>query len=137
MTATMVVSTPTGHVHVQGTQLGRASSKRGQHTHEPDEAPVPYKRCSACRWTEITVFRAEEGYVLVLEGMSSVTGEVPYGRVREVELAGDVVDNLYRVDRRENRDARPFLPLVARRALLDSARNDSDLAAALRLRGLL
>lgn len=62
--------------------------------------------------------------MVVAEGMSDLSGEVPYGRVTEAEDPETLVRDLFRVDRRGGRDPKPFLPRVALRALTESARQD-------------
>jgi len=122
------VPTPVGNVYVQGVALGSGSSRALSHSHDPSSPPAPYQRCSACRWTQITIVRGERsGYVVVSEGLSNVPGEVPYGRVTEAEDSDTLVRDLFRVDQREGRDPKPFLPKVALRALTVSAEKDSNI----------
>lgn len=64
---------------------------------------------------------------MVSEGMSNVSGEVPYGRVTESDSPETLVRDLYRVDQRGGRDPKPFLPRVALRALTESAQRDSSI----------
>lgn len=124
-----VVPTPVGDVYVEGIALGSGSSRAAVHSHDPAKPPDPYQRCSACRWTQITIVRSRDqsGYVVVSEGMSNVAGEVPYGRVTEAEDSESLIRGLFRVDQRGGRDPKPFLPRVALRALTASAERDSEI----------
>lgn len=124
-------------VEIRGTQLGTASSRADEHSHRETERLAPYQRCSACRWTEITVFRQDDGYSLVCQGMSSVPGEVPYAKINRADSAEEAVQRLYRVNRRGENPPEPFLPIVARKALRQAARLDDGIARSMRLRGYL
>lgn len=131
------VCTKVGQQEVRGRELGRASSRSAHHSHPPGQDPEPYQRCSACRWTEITLVKTERGYTVVSEGLTEVEGEVPYGRIYTAETGEEAVRGLYRADRRVEGSTETFLPTVARKALTFAARRDPDIEQALRLRGFI
>lgn len=133
-----VVTTSKGEeLEVRGHPLGRASSWTRGHSHGPNQISPRYQRCSACRWTEITVVRREDGrYTLISEGLTSIEGEIPYARVSVAENADEAVRRLHRLDRRGVvNPPQPFLPKVARKALLEAARADDEIAECMRGRG--
>lgn len=129
---TRCVPTPVGQVYVTGVVLGTASSRTRAHSHDPASPPKPYQRCSACRWTQISIMRSTDRYTVVSEGMSAVPQEVPYGRVVESTDPEELIQGLYRVDSRDGRESRPFLPQVARLALAAAAEQDGLIARAIR-----
>lgn len=132
------VCTKTGEQEIRGRELGRSSSRTKFHSHNPQLPPEPYKRCSACRWTEITVVRPPDGgYVLVSEGLSDLEGEIPYGRIYTAESGEEVVQGLYRTDRRSHDEEEQFLPTVARKALINASGSDPEIAEAMRTRGFI
>lgn len=136
--AVLNVVTDQGAREVRGTLLGKASSRVEVHNHPPTESCPPYRRCSACRWTEITVLRREDGqYVLVNEGLSQVEGEVAYARVSVATSAEAAVQRLYRVNQRGRDPLEPFLPQVARKALLSASGSDPGIEESMRSRGFL
>jgi hypothetical protein len=133
----VTVSTAYGTEDVTGEILGRASSRTRHHRHPSDRPPEPYQRCSACRWTELTLVRqTPEGYVVISEGLSVLEGEIPYNKVRRMPTALAMVDSMYFEDTR-NPGAGAFLSVVGRRALLEAAQRDADVAEVLRGRGIL
>ena len=67
-----------GKLHtVSGAFLGIGSSHRPWHKGHPGEEWAPKRvHCSTCRWTEIRLFRLDDGTFLVVNsGMSDVPGE--------------------------------------------------------------
>lgn len=136
--AVLNVVTDRGAREVRGTLLGKSSSRVDSHNHPEGENCPPYRRCSACRWTEITVLRRGDGqYVLVNEGLSRVSGEVAYARVSVAASAEDAVQRLYRVNQRGRDPLEPFLPQVARKALLHASDADPDIRESMRSRGFI
>lgn len=136
--AVLNVVTDQGAREVRGTLLGKASSRVDSHNHPDGEKCPPYKRCSACRWTEITVLKREDGhYVLVNEGLSRVDGEIPYARISVAASPDAAVERLYRVNQRGRDPLEPFLPQVARKALLSASTLDDGIARVMRVRGFL
>lgn len=135
-TVRRVVTSRGEELEVRGHPLGTASSRAEGHNHGPNEISPRYRRCSACRWTEITVvLRGDGRYALISEGLTSVEGEVPYARVSVAANAEDAVRRLHRHDRRTPDPEEFFLPRVARNALLDAARYDESIAESMRGRG--
>lgn len=117
--------------------LGMASSRTIKHRHPADEAPAPYQRCSACRWTELTVFRVGAGYAILSEGHSALDGEMTYSRYRKHATAESAVASLYREDTRSGDDPTPILSIVGKRALLEAAAQDREIDTVLRTQGIL
>lgn len=120
-----------------GTVLGMASSRTVKHRHPLDQSPKPYQRCSACRWTELTILRLENQYAVLSEGHSAIEGEFTYRRYRKHTTAEAVVASLYREDTRNGEDAVPILSVVGKRALVEAAVQDRAIATVLRTEGIL
>lgn len=123
----MGVSTERGEVQVTGRLLGQASSRRLRHEHR--EPYVPHgMRCSACRWTRITILHDDEPaverpYSVVFEGFSRIPGERTIGKVEQTSSPLWVVECLHR----RNREREKYISLVARQALLFAAEADPAL----------
>lgn len=132
--ATFRVITGQGPQEVRGTLLGTASSRVSRHNHDRRRPCPPYRRCSACRWTEITVVRSGERYVLISEGFSDVEGEIPYGKVSVASTAYDAVRRLHR---QVGGRGEYHLPAVARKALVQAAGVDPEFREEMRVRGYL
>lgn len=113
-------------VRITGQFLGMGSSHRPEHKgHSRDSWAPQGVHCSTCRWTEVRLFRAEEGpFYIVNCGASDVPGERDLIRFTEVSAPFEVVENLTTVDRRTSL---PTLTFPARRALAQAASHDPKL----------
>lgn len=125
----MSVSTERGEVPVTGRLLGQASSRRIRHEHREPYVPRGM-RCSACRWTRITILyeddpEVERPYAVVFEGFSRIPGERTIGKVERTSSPLWVVECLHR----RNREREKYISLVAKQALLLAAETDPDLRA--------
>jgi hypothetical protein len=126
----MSVTTDDGEVKVTGTLLAQASSRQfNHHRHPREEHAPPRQRCSACRWTRVTLLRDEDPresqhYVIVTEGFSLVPGEGVLGKVERTSSSLWVIEYLHR----KNKDREKFLPIVARNALMMAVQYDEKLA---------
>lgn len=124
----MNVTTDENERVITGTLLAQASSRQYKHRQHPGMTYAPAKqRCSACRWTRVTILR-DEGpdrlYIIVTEGFSLVPGERVLGRVEHTSSPLWVIEYLHRV----NREKEKYLPLVARNALMMAVQYDEALA---------
>lgn len=134
----MVVDTDAGPEEVWGTLLAQASSRQFSHRHNGFRFAPPKQRCSACRWTRVTILRDEDldverRYRVVVEGFSLVPGERTLGRVEHTSSVLWVIEYLHR----QNKDTRErYLPVVARNALLMAVQYDVDLARECEHRGV-
>lgn len=127
-----------GRGDTRGSVLGQASSRTIKHRHPADQPPPPYQRCSACRWTELTILRLEDGkYAVLSEGHSALEGEMTYRRFRRCDSIEGVVASLYREDTRSGEDAVPILSVVGRKALIDASARDRSFETVLRSEGIL
>lgn len=134
------ITTAVGGVEeVRGKPIGRASSRVNRHNHKLSDRAQPYRRCSACRWTEITIVRRDDGrYALISEGISSIQGEIAYGRVSVASSPEEAVQRLHRSDLVVKGEVvEPFLPVVARKALINAASCDPPIAEVMRSRGFM
>lgn len=126
-------------VRVHGAFLGCGTSCREVHTHPRGAERAPAgSRCSACRWTELRLFRSDrfaapgpaaipatpKTYVLHVVGASAVPGETPRYRSTVFFTARDLVAELTRtpshaartvLDQATALDAPLELALLARR----------------------
>jgi hypothetical protein len=132
----MTVSTDLGNVLVQGTLLAQTSSRQFSHRH-PETHAKPGDRCSACRWTRITIVRDENpevarNYAVVSEGFSLVPGERVISKVERTSSPLWVIECLYR----RNKEREKYLSIVARNALLMSCEYDQKLADECEKRGI-
>lgn len=134
----MNVATDDGDLTVVGTLLAQTSSRQYRHRQHPGAQYAPPKqRCSACRWTRVTILRdddlrAHQPYVIVTEGFSLVPGERVLGKVERTSSPLWVIEYLHRT----NRDKQKYLPIVARNALMMAVQYDEQLAAECQIRGV-
>lgn len=104
--------------------LSHTSSCRSTHSHS-DGAPAA-ARCSACRWTEVSIYRTDEdrpAYFVETVGETVVPGERRLVQLERTTSAHWVVETL--VTRR--RDGEMFLTRAARQALAEAAAVDKSL----------
>lgn len=132
----MTVRTDSGDVKVRGTLLAQTSSRQFSHRHHTPHAE-PGNRCSACRWTRITIVRDEDpevirNYAVVSEGFSLVPGERTIGKVERTYSPLWVIRCLHR----KNKDHEEYLSVVARNALLMACEYDQKLADECEKRGI-
>lgn len=126
MTADWAVVDRDGIRHeVSGTFLGIGSTHRPYHKNHPETEWAPKRvHCSTCRWTEIRLFRLDDGRFCVINcGASDVPGERDLIRVSYVDTAFEVVEFLTVTDRGTQNVS---LPMPARRALAMSAGHDAS-----------
>lgn len=125
-------------LRVRGALIGFASSQRDEHTHRHSEHAEPGQRCSACRWFEVRILRAEaelteDGvseeprgrYLVLTYGRSEVPGETDKRRAVWTDSPFEVLEVLTQRDR-----GAPFLPSASARALAQAAAWDDDLTDA-------
>jgi hypothetical protein len=120
----------------EGVTLGASTSQRGFHNHEEDFLPAVMhslesnarrRKCSACRWFEVRIFRTDGGkFVAHTVGRSIVPGETDYSKVIFTDSATDLIDKLT-----VRGVAEPFLPAPALRALEQAADKDEKINQAL------
>jgi hypothetical protein len=134
----MSVTTDEGEQAVTGVLLAQASSRQFKHRQHPgmNHAP-PKQRCSACRWTRVTLLRMDDPsdprpYAIVTEGFSLVPGERVLGNVERTSSPLWVIEYLHRT----NKDRERYLPLVARNALMMAVQYDEKLARECEHRGI-
>jgi hypothetical protein len=125
----MNVETDSGVVTVEGILLAQTSSRRFNHAHRGNHVPSG-QRCSACRWTRITILRRENPdddrpYAVVVEGFSLLPGERTIGRVECTSSPLWVIECLHR----RNKAKEKYISVVARNALLMATQYDKALAA--------
>lgn len=127
------VATPNGVIRFVGRTLGHASSHEDFHTHDEfDENGErryarPGRRCSGCRWHEVTIYEADEDegdarYLVVTRGPSIVPGERTFCRATWTDAATEVVELLV-----IRQGGQPTLPRSSARALAQAADLDDDL----------
>jgi hypothetical protein len=124
----MNVDTDEGKVRVEGVLLAQTSSRRYRHNHPGAHVPSG-QRCSACRWTRVTILKRDETYLVVTEGFSLVAGELTRGRVVSTTSPLWVIQCLY-VRKRDR------LSIAARNALIVAADHDKELARECEARGI-
>jgi hypothetical protein len=143
------------YYRVAGRFIGYGSSWTDNHwDHGPDEYVQPGRRCNACRWFELRLFRelsdavelvpgvtpeqlrvtydeaAELGqlgdYVVYKAGLSSIPGEVPYCRYDVISSPFEVVEAL---TTRKHTPGGPiaFITKPSALALASAARYDDEL----------
>jgi hypothetical protein len=125
-TAVWIIKDRDGDVHrVEGTFLGMGSSHRPYHKGHPDTEWAPRRvHCSTCRWTELRLFKARDGQLVVVNcGASDVPGERDLVRVSRVETPFELVESLTTTDRTTQQTV---LPMPARRALAQAASHDPE-----------
>jgi hypothetical protein len=126
----MTVATRNGEELVQGTLLAQTSSRQFSHRHSDQSHAKAGERCSACRWTRITIVRdpdteGDRCYAVVQEGFSLVPGETVVGTVERTSSPLWVIRCLHR----RNREKEEYLSIVARNALLMACEYDKQIAA--------
>jgi hypothetical protein len=118
-------------VEITGKFLGAGSTSRPFHKgHRAGEFPLKGQHCSACRWTEIGLFREDdpEGeFLIVNRGMSIVPGEVE--RVSMAFATVETVKELVLM-LRELGHGGMLLTSPAMQMLAQATEHDVDLAAA-------
>lgn len=132
----MSVDTDAGRVSVEGTLLAQTSSRRFNHVHRGSHVPSG-QRCSACRWTRVTILRDEHSeverrYLVVVEGFSLVPGERTIGKLERTSSPLWVIECLHR----KNREKQRYISVVARNALIMATQYDKPLAAECEVRGI-
>jgi len=109
------------------TLLSVASSWRPTHRHPQDRRAD--RPCSACRWTEVRIYRSPEpdkhgawSYIVRTSGVSSIEGERRFERVVETQSAERVLETLTHrtADKRS-------LPRISIEAMTEAAGRDDDL----------
>jgi len=131
-TSVWQLETRDGFIQITGILLGFATSQRTEHSHvissvgfenaEPGVAAQGRNtRCTACRWSEIYIFRVEAGdgpvggnYLVYTLGPSIVRGEKTFANARFASSGHEVME-LCTV--RKGDRATPFLPASHARAL--------------------
>lgn len=106
--------------------LGMASSQRPEHRHESGRS------CSACRWTEVRIYRSTERneddrfvYFVRTSGVSEVSGEVRFERVVETSSPYRVMEVLT-----HRAGEKTSLPRISIEAMSEAAGYDSGLREA-------
>lgn len=116
--------TNTGKTHkVDGVLLGFGTSQASQHNHPEHSRPIG--SCSACRWFEVRVIRADDNYVVSYQGFTKIPGERHRHTVRTTTSAYAVVEELT-----QQRGGRPFIPRTSRLALAEAASRDEGMERA-------
>src|SRR5262245_35516419 len=105
-----------------GKLIGSASSRQLTHRH-PANDTTAFKKCSACRWFEIRLFRTDDDlYVVQTSGCSTIATEETWYRYTSTPSAYEVIEIL---TVRKNNDERElphaFLPVPSARALAMAA----------------
>jgi len=108
---------------VTGVLLGRASSHRLEHNHEPGQRAQG--TCHACRWFEVTLIRAEDDYVVSFQGHTSIPGETHRHTVHRTRSPYTVIEVLT-----QSRDGNTFIPRTSRLALSEAAARDTGIEGA-------
>lgn len=114
-----------------GRLLVAASTQVEKHVpelHDPDSFAPPRTRCSACRWTELRIFRTEDDdptWVVESIGRSIVPGEEDRRWFRVINEAREVVASQVMTDKRTGEVRVPFF---AERAFDKAADHDPELA---------
>jgi len=109
------------------TLLSVASSRRPTHRHALDQ--VPDRPCSACRWTEVRIYRTPTldsqgrwSYVVRTSGVSSIEGEKRFERVVTTGSAERVLETLT-----HRSGEKRSLPRISIEAMTEAAGRDNDL----------
>lgn len=111
---------------VRAALLAHVTTERGDHDDHPGRHAAPGRRCSACRWIEITILRTTDDTYLVRQvGRTRVPGETTRDRLDETVSPYEVVEllTLRRRDRLTNAVA-PVMPACSARALAQAAARD-------------
>jgi hypothetical protein len=137
------LETRDGVLVVTGRLIGWGTSRRLEHNHtsqparrtlHPSQQFTPEGRCSACRWTELYIFRVVAGdgpsnghYLVYSLGPSVAPGEKTFANTRWATSGFEVVElcTVRRGDRVE-----PFLPGSNARALAMAASHDVSIESA-------
>lgn len=150
-----------GRLEFLGVLLAEVSTRADEHVelvHPPGRHAAPGDRCSACRWSEVRVYRVTAavgvcgdcraaeatrtdprspdprpsfGWVVETVGGSSVPGETARTRAVHVHEPRRVVSTLVQQRTDRNGDVLDaFIPTFARRALDEAADEDPALADA-------
>lgn len=132
----MRVNTEKGEVEVRGTLLAQTSSRQFNHRHQTRYAE-PKVRCSACRWTRVTIVRdenpeVERRYAVITEGFSRIPGEATLGKVERTSSPLWVIRCLHR----RNKAREEYLSTVARNALIMATQYDEELQRECQHRGI-
>jgi hypothetical protein len=126
----LTLPTPDGDIKVEGHVVGFASSHRDAHAHRSDEIGSTVVRCSACRWSEITIIiptddEAEKHncqYIVHTYGPTIISDEINLCHLYYVRSAHQIIEIL--TVRRPNN---VYLPRVAAIALADAAGYDRSI----------
>lgn len=128
--------TRTGTTKILATLLGEGTSRSDVHSHLDDVA-APGQKCSACRWSEVKIFRLPEvdgqrgDYVVHTAGRSAIPGEFTKTRLVRTASPRAVIDALI-VQRYEDGELRDtFITRPAQDALDAATDQDDDLGEAL------
>lgn len=119
----------TGTLEFDGVVLGTASSQQSGHRGHPNEdyARERHVKCSACRWTEGTLYRrytdAGSDYVVVTLGVSEVPEEIDLQTITETSSAYEVLEVLTV----RPRNGSPFIPPPYARVLAQASAVDDDI----------
>lgn len=119
----------TGTYRFTGQQLAAVSSRWQTHGHDQEVAPRGV-RCSACRWTEVEIYRSDprlrltvQGtYLVVTRGCSAVSGEQEYTKTTWTDSPYEVLEILT-----QRKAGQVFLPGPAARALARAAEFDEGI----------
>lgn len=138
-TTELEVDAGDGTYHFTGQHLAHVSSRWSTHGGEHiGEVVTRGARCSACRWTEIAIYRADDlalaetavvnvgsalgRYLVITRGCTSVPGESTYVTPTWTNSPYEVLEILT-----QRKDGRVFLPGPAARALSRAAEFDEGL----------
>lgn len=126
-----VLDTRDGPVTIYAVRLGHGTSRSDVHSHITDVAERG-RKCSACRWSEVQIFKTLLGdYVIHTAGHSAVPGEFTKTRLVRTAVPQAVIDALVveRFEAGELKDT--FITRPAQDALDDATDLDVPLADAL------
>lgn len=119
--------------HFSGMLLVFSTTKVDEHSDiaHLGGARIPMARCSACRWTELALYRQDEqgenaaGWVLHSIGRSVVPGETDRPWFRVVTDPREVVSAMLQ---RDSSTGQKHIPSYAKRALDEASDLDDNLA---------
>ena len=110
--------------------LGAGSSRQPEHNHPEGKWPRKgEKRCSACRWFEVQLYKTREGYAVQQRGCSVVPGERTYHRLWQTPSAFHVVE-IMTVRENSAEHKRAFLPQPSAHLLAVAAEFDDAIREA-------
>lgn len=126
MTATTTEATRQFGDGVTARLLAEASSRVPKHSHPPGRHPDG--RCSACRWTEVRIYRnvnagMSPAYLVEIVGNSALDGEQRYVQLETTDSAPWVVESFVA----HRRDGTAYISRAARRALAEAAALDGGI----------